>query len=223
VEHPATGNWQAWETTEEVSVYLEEGGQALRLISLSSGWNINWLKIEEVPREEQEDINLNLRVHIMQTAPWVHGTGVEMFSWVTPDDVNETIIPELNDIYSDTKVVWNVESIIEEPIVEFEGFQDSIDFVINTQRDAEGRSDPDRLPHLYDLMQPENRSTPFELDKNLFHIYLFPFIGSTSQGNAMRPFGYHSVVGTWTNKHNFGGVPEQTLLTEDQDAFDRSN
>jgi len=48
----------------------------------------------------------------MRTIPWVHSTGVEMYSWVTIE-----------------QVVRNVESIINEDIVEFDGVQDSIDFI----------------------------------------------------------------------------------------------
>ena len=36
-----------------------------------------------------ENINLNLRVHLMQSEPWVHPTGTEMSSWVTPSDIEK--------------------------------------------------------------------------------------------------------------------------------------
>ena len=39
----------------------------------------------------------------------------------------------------------------------------------------------------------------------------------------MAGFNYHSVVGTWTNKFNGGGIPEKTLLTENQSAFNRGS
>ena len=62
-----------------------------------------------------------------------------------------------------------------------------------------------------------------ELESDLFHIYLFPFIGNTSQGNAMRGYNFHSIVGIWSNKHNGGGNPEKTLLKEDHDLFVRGS
>ena len=42
------------------------------------------------------EINLNLRVHLMRGTPWVHPTGVSMESWVTKQDVSDTIFPEIN-------------------------------------------------------------------------------------------------------------------------------
>lgn len=187
-----------------------------------------WEKFELVPvdeetPEENNFIKLNLRVHIMKSSPWVHPSGVEMNSWVTPSNVTNTILPELNSIWSQAGVEWNLESVLEEDVAKFDGYEDSINFVINTARDENGRSDPARLPHLYDLMPTASRGTANETDLNLFHIYLFPFIGNTSQGNAMKSFNNNSVLGTWSNKHNGGGNPERTLLTENQDSFVRGS
>ena len=167
--------------------------------------------------------DLNLRIHIMKNIVMTHSTGTKMGSWVTPGDVEEIIIPEINKIWKQAGIVWLIESIIEENVVKDSTYEQSINFIANTKRDSEGRSDPARLPHLFSLMQPQYMSTEAELGKNLFHIYLFPFIGNTSQGNAMRGFNFHSVVGTWTNKFNRGGIPEKTLLTENQSSFDRGS
>lgn len=54
-------------------------------------------------------------------------------------------------------------------------------------------------------------------------IYLFPFVGNTSQGNAMSGFDYHTIAGTWSNKHNGGGGPEKTLLVENHNFFVRGS
>ena len=180
-----------------------------------------------VEEEEKEDVfsvvKLNLRVHIMTDIVMTHTTGVVMEPWVTPTEVESIIIPEVNEIWDQAGVEWVIESIIEEDVVKGDGYKSSINFLINTSRNENGNSDPDRLPHLFSLMQPEHMSEEAELGKNLFHIYLFPFIGNTSQGNAMKGFNNHSVVGTWTNKHNGGGAPEKTLLTENQSAFERGS
>lgn len=168
-------------------------------------------------------IELNLRIHIMKDITMLHPTGTVMESWVSPTDVTEKIIPELNAIWDQAKIKWRIESIMEEAVVKDNTYEASINYIVNCKRNAEGESDPARLPLLYHLMQPENRSKTEELGKNLFHIYLFPFIGNTSQGNAMSNFDYHCVVGTWSNKHNGGGVPEKTLLTEYHDQLIRGS
>ena len=170
-----------------------------------------------------DKLKLKLRVHIMKTQPFPHQLGIMMNSWVTSDDFDNIIIKEVNKIWSQANIYWEIESIIEENIIKHKKYQESINFIANTERDANGKSNPERLIHLYDLMDPNNKSTNHELDTDLFHIYLFPFIGNKSQGSAMRKYGFHSVVGTWSNKHNNGGVPEQTLLIEDQDSFYRGS
>lgn len=179
--------------------------------------------IPDIDNPVQKKIELNLRVHIMTDIEMTHSTGLVMDSWVKPADVEEAIIPELNSIWNKANINWTIESIIEEAVVKGEAYQESLNFIVNTERDENGNSNPDRLPHLYSLMRPENRSTTDEIGKNLFHIYLFPFIGNTSQGNAMSNFDYHSVVGTWTNKHNGGETPKKTLVTENQNSFNRGS
>ena len=174
-------------------------------------------------KPERSVIELNLRIHIMQDISMSHSSGVIMGSWVTSNDVMEIIVPEINTIWEQADIKWIIESIVEEDVVKGDNYEESIIFIASTKRDSEGHSDPARLPHLFSLMQPEYMSTADELGENLFHIYLFPFIGNTSQGNAMSNFNYHSVVGTWTNKHNGGGLPEKTLLTEDHSSFDRGS
>lgn len=173
--------------------------------------------------DEKTLYELNIRIHLMRDITMKHASGVSMDCWVTVEDVSDGIIPEINSIWAQADIHWKIEAIIEEDVVKGNDYQESITFIASTKRDSEGHSDPARLPHLYSLMQPEHRSTSEELGSNLFHIYLFPFIGNTSQGNAMRDFNFHSVVGTWTNKHNGGGVPEQTLLVEDHSQFKRGS
>ncbi len=179
--------------------------------------------ISNTDYSEQTVYKLNLRVHIMKDITVIHSSGLRMDSWVTPEDVTKIIMPEVNSIWKQAGIQWVIESIIEENIVKSDSSEESIAFIANTKRDAEGHSDSDRLPHLYSLMQKQNMSKPEELGKNLFHIYLFPFIGNTSQGNAMRPFHWSTVVGIWTNKFNRGGVPEKTLLTEDHSVLKRGS
>ena len=171
----------------------------------------------------EDYIELNIRIHLMQSEAWIHPLVSEMNMWVTESDVRQTIIPEMNLIWSQASIEWKVEGIINEPIVEYNGFEEDVEYIINSKRDDQGRSDKARLPLLYNLMNPSYLSSEIELEKNLFHIYIFPFIGNTSQGNAMRPFGFHSVVGCWTNKHNGGGNPQKTLLTEPHSEIDRGS
>ncbi len=185
---------------------------------------------EFVPGEDKDHddieipvLKLNLRVHIMQDISMPHPTGVIMDSWVSQRDVSVTLVPELNAIWDQAKIRWVIESIIEEEVVKDSNYEASINYIVNCGRDEVGQADPVRLSLLYSFMQPAFRSKTDELNGNLFHVYLFPFIGNTSQGNAMREFNYHCVLGTWSNKHNDGEIPEKTLLVEYHNQFVRGS
>jgi hypothetical protein len=206
---------------------------ALAVLSATSGCEVTvdpYLDPEAMDAESTGDpaipddvIKLNLRVHIMQSDPWIHRTGVPLTTWVTPRDVTDTILPEMNSIWSPAKIRWDPESIILEDIAKDPGYQDSIAYVLAAERNDQGQADPQRLRYLYRLMQPKYRSTEAELGHNLFHVYLFPFTGNTSQGNAMAAFGYHVVTGIWTNKYTDSDAPERHYLTESQDKFVRGS
>ena len=58
--------------------------------------------------------------------------------------------------------MWEVEDVLEEAVVKYDGYLDDITFIVDTERDANGRSDPNRLPLLYNLMQPSTRSAEEE-------------------------------------------------------------
>ena len=159
----------------------------------------------------------------MRGAPWVHPTSISMDSWVSSANVTDSLIPEMNLIWDRAKIHWNIESIIEEEMVVDSNYNVAVNYIVNTSRDDSGAADPNRLPYLYGLMQPGNRSTAHELGTNLFHLYLFPFIGNTSQGNAMAAYGFHTVIGVWSNKHTSTDSPEKSYLTENHSKFVRGS
>ncbi len=176
-----------------------------------------------IGESDQETYKLNLRVHIMTDITISHASGVKMENWVTPKDIRETIMPEVNEIWKQANIQWVIESVIEEKVIKDDSYEEAIAFLATTKRDSKGHSNPERLKYLNALTQPQNWSKPEEMDKNLFHIYLWPFMGNTSQGNAMKGYDNHTSVGTWTNKFNRGGTPEKVRLHEDHDNFERGS
>ncbi len=178
-----------------------------------------------VPKDEVELplLELNLRFHIMQDIIIPHPSGINLDRWVSPDDITNTILPEMNAIYDQAKIEWIIDTIILEDVVKDSNYDQSINYLATCVRDSEGHSDPARLPLLYSLMQPQNRSQAEEIGKNLFHIYIFPFVGNTSQGNAMKGFDCHTIVGSWTNKPSRGGTPEKFILTENHAYYDKGS
>lgn len=94
-----------------------------------------------------------------------------MNSWILIKDIEETIAPEINEISKQAGILWKIESIIEENILKRSSYEEFLNFIADTKRDASGRSDLATLSYLFSLMQPQHRSKATELGKNLFHIY----------------------------------------------------
>jgi hypothetical protein len=184
---------------------------------------------------------LQLTFHIMRDITMTV-QGQEMTTdHITPEVVQNEIMPEINKMWKQAGIHWNLEEVILENATKenFVGvpagypsnYADLKSIVENATRDENRRSDPRRLVPLFLLMDPENRIQRDEFGTNNFHVYIYPFIGNTSQGNAMRTkfgwsFGFHTVIGAWSNKHNDGGVPERALIEEEWnewDAIDRGS
>jgi hypothetical protein len=184
---------------------------------------------------------LQLTFHIMRDITMTV-QGQEMTTdHITPEVVQNEIMPEINKMWKQAGIHWNLEEVILENATKenFVGvpagypsnYADLKSIVENATRDENRRSDPRRLAPLFLLMDSENRIERDEFGTNNFHVYIYPFIGNTSQGNAMRArfgwsFGFHTVIGAWSNKHNDGGVPERALIEEEWnewDAIDRGS
>lgn len=185
----------------------------IALISLSiSAQNTSSSKNKKLDRSEK--LTPKLRFHIMKSEPWQHSSGQELSSWVSKEDIQKSVMPQLNKIYKSSNIEWQVESIIEENIVKSKDNLNSIECILNATRDI--RSLRKSLNHLYKLIQNKYKSAPRQLKGNEFHIYLFPFTGNTLQGTVL---SHNTVVGVWSNKYTKGKKPVKRKLTEDLDDF----
>ncbi len=154
---------------------------------------------------------LDLRVHLMRNVA-MNVQGVRMTTdHITPQDVESTIVPGMNQAWAPANIQFRLQkqNVIEEQVVKGRTYDADIACVQSAVRDGDGRADDARLPCLRRMMRPENMT---QGDK-LFHVYIFPFTGNTSQGNAMRAYNFHTVLGAFTNKYNGGGVPKKMPLS----------
>ncbi len=181
-----------------------------------------------VGTSSEELIELNVRVHLMRDQAWVHASGAEMTTdHISPEAVARVLLPEVNRIWAPARIRWRLESVREEQVVRTATYERDKAHVLATGRNSMGRADPSRLPALHRMMDERTRATPEDAGAgmSLFHVYLFPFIGNTSQGNAMRGFDFNTVVGVWSNKHKRHRpmqaycAPQRRSLTEPWDAF----
>jgi hypothetical protein len=98
------------------------------------------------------------------------------------------------------------------PLPLFAELKSMVENAVRVENGEIWKSDPQRLVPLFLFMNPDNRMDVEEFGTEHLHVYIYPFIGNTSQGNAMRQmsipeytrvsYGFHTVVGAWTNKHN---------------------
>ena len=115
---------------------------------------------------------------------------------ISKANIANEVLPEVNRIWSQANINWELVGVYNEDVVKKgyrqipagypKNYKKLKNIVEKARRDSSGRSDPRRLTPLFLFMQPENRIKPSEFGQNNFHVYLYPFIGNTSQGNAMK-------------------------------------
>ena len=188
------------------------------------------------PVTGQETLNLKLHVHIMRDIE-MRVKGESMTNdHISKENIANEVLPEVNRIWSQANINWELVGVYDEDVVKKgyrqipagypKNYKKLKNIVEKARRDSSGKSDPRRQIPLFLFMQPGNRIKPSEFGQNNFHVYLYPFIGNTSQGMAMRKnrdtgnsLGFHTIIGTWTNKHNKGGIPERFKIVEDWDKW----
>lgn len=155
----------------------------------------------------EETITLPLRFHITQ--------GMEMTiksqkltNWVKPADLSGPVISEVNRIWKPAGIQFVIERAEPEAVHKPADYAEIIRYVENAKRDENGHGDPVRIQKIMQLVDPA-KSNP-----RTHNIYLMPYIGGTSQGNAQ--FRLKGIfIGTWTDKASGGkNPPVKALLTE---------
>ena len=181
-----------------------------------------------------DKLELKLHVHIMDVNFKPKGKKLNN-KHINRAIIQKEVMPEINKIYEQADISFRLATVDrlkiqkqDYPIIP-EGFpSDRVSLkrlVDQAVRDEKRKSDPKRLVPLMMFLQKKDKIPRSEWGTDNLHIYLWPFIGNTSQGVAMRTaFGkshaFHTAVGTWSNKHNGGGTPERALLTESWNDLD---
>lgn len=155
----------------------------------------------------QGRITIPLRFHLVSGMPMTK-SGVSMDSWVTRQDIEATIIKEVNRIWKPVGIKFQIESILESPAKDLPNKTKLLNAIVNAKRDAAGKSDPTRLKKLKKLIDWSKHST------DAVNIYLVPFLGETSQGNTSRK-QLRIYIGEWTDKVSRAQqAPEKAALLE---------
>ena len=133
--------------------------------------------------------------------------GVAMTHWLTPEMIEQTVMPELNRIWSAARIEWVLKGVSFET-THSETREETVTFLLNASRDNQGQADPERVKKLQRILKATLA------DPNAVNIYLIPYLGGTSQGVA-EPSRKRVIIGQWTDKPSRGlRPPERCLLVE---------
>ena len=147
-----------------------------------------------------------------------------MESWVSEDQIRNVIMPEVNRIYSEANISWEIEELVVEPAAT-RNYETAADWLSASDRSS---PNPQRIRHYFDLIPSAT------VDDSMVNLYFFTFTGNTRQGRANicstnlsfgldeEPFNMSAppvacsltVVGQWSNKYLAdGAVPEERTIS----------
>ena len=157
--------------------------------------------------EADATIVVPVRFHIVLDLP-MKKDHLEMMSWVTKNDIENSILPEVNRIWRPAGISFVVESILNSRALSVANQAQLIDGIVNSHRDSRGKSDPKRIKKLNKLIDWTYHNS------KIINVYLVPYLGEKSQGNA-KPKRKRIFVGQWSDKASKGRKPpEKFQLTE---------
>lgn len=152
-------------------------------------------------------ITVPVRFHIVAGLS-MEKDGLEMRCWVTKDDIENTLLPEVNRIWQPAGISFATESIFQSHALNSPDQALLIDGIVNSHRDSRGKSDPNRIKELNKLINWEKHHL------RIINIYLVPYLGEKSQGNA-KPKRKRIFIGQWSDKASKARrIPEKFQLTE---------
>tara|TARA_R110002096_G_scaffold19234_3_gene64441 strand:+ start:979 stop:1758 length:780 start_codon:yes stop_codon:yes gene_type:complete len=162
-------------------------------------------------------IQLPVRFHIVKYVEMVK-KGVTMKMWLTPRDVEQTILPEVNRIWLPAGIQWTAESIMMEGPAEIPDLEEMVRDIAKANRET-----PDRTKMILSLFDQRNRHPVIN------NLYFVPFVGATSQGFALSgggatfednsDGGSRCVVGVWTDKPSGAIKPPQRFPLSEEMPF----
>lgn len=139
----------------------------------------------------QEKITLPLNIILVTDMPMTK-RGQHMQTWTSPQDIN-SILPEINRIWAPANIAFKIENVHKLKSLRPPQWQQKISGIVAAKRNAHGKSDPNRLALLHELVD-------FSAHRDdQINIYVIPYLGERSQGNASRKKN-RIFVGTWTDK-----------------------
>lgn len=154
-----------------------------------------------------KEIRLPIRFHIVTDMEIRKGSQT-LKTWISDEDIKSAVLPEINRIWKTANISFILDSIEVKKSLKPTNKKQITGYLANADRDENGKSDPERIKLLSQLISFEQ-----ENPKGL-NIYFVPYLGETSQGHAKRSLR-RAFVGQWTDKASKGKhAPERFKLVE---------
>ncbi len=179
------------------------------------------LDLIKVSRERDGVIQLPIRFHIVRGAEMTK-KGVALEMWLTPEDVRERILPEINRIWQPAGIQWVIESVVEDDIAQVRGRRRLVEDISVATRETSDRTT--KIRKLIDV--PSHHPA-------IHNVYFFPYVGETTQGFATfggsrsvgenPDGGNHCVMGVWTDKPSRAKKPPQRFKMSEGLPFKRGS
>lgn len=151
-------------------------------------------------------LQVPLRFHIV-TDLVMQKNGVTMDNPITPRDIERILLPVINATWAGARIQFTLERIVQTPSLRPPQRDRLIAAIVDAKRNDSGKSDPKRIRQLNKLVDDRQHHS------DAINIYLVPYLGQASQGNA-RPAERRIYVGVWTDKYQRSGSPRPVKLDE---------
>lgn len=158
---------------------------------------------------DNSTIILPLRFHIIADLT-MQKNGLAMQGWITKQDIENTLLPEVNRIWGSANIVFVLEKVLTSNALNPPNKNELLNYIVNSHRDNKGKSDPKRIKKLNKLVNWGTHT------RQAINIYVVPYLGESSQGNA-KPSYQRIFVGQWSDKASKAKkVPERFQLVENR-------
>lgn len=162
-----------------------------------------------------ERLSLAVYFHIVDGLAMTR-KGRLMDSWVDAADVRDTLLPEANRIWRPAGIEWTVAGIDRVAVADGELRDRTLATLLAARRDATGRADKRRVRRLDELLDTASAAD------NAVHVYLVPYLGAASQGNASRT-KQRVFVAQWTDKPSRGKKPPERFPLVEPEPFEHGS
>lgn len=156
-----------------------------------------------------EILQVPVRFHLVTGLKLFKG-GQPLSGWVTPEEVQATVVPEVNRIWRQAGIEFVTDKVVRVASRQPWSRALLLERIAAAHRDEDGHADPHRVDWykgLLDFSEESGRSV---------NVHFVPYLGETSQGVTI-PDERRVLVGEWTDKPSRASqLPQRVQLAEEE-------